>query len=245
MLGISLTRWGPLVLYPFKLFTTWVHECGHAVMTLIVGGSVSSIAIKPNTSGITRSLIPQARIAQGLVASAEYLGASVVGCVLMTATRGKKGAHAILWIIGAFMLVTLVIWMRNPFGVAVVLVWSVALAALSRKGSGRVSLFVLNLLAVQVALDSVYDIRVPFLVHGGHSDADTMARLFAPPAWLWATVWMLMSVGMTWTLVPRRSRDSSVPLPKKWLESFTRTSSAKKNSRCHRSVCCRRLRPER
>ena len=26
----SLTAWGPLVLYPFKLFTTWVHECGHA-----------------------------------------------------------------------------------------------------------------------------------------------------------------------------------------------------------------------
>ena len=194
-----------MVLYPFKLFTTWVHECGHAVMTLIVGGSVSSIAIAPNTSGITRSLIPQGRISQGLVASAGYLGASVVGCVLMTAAPGKKGAQAILWTIGAFMLVTLVIWMRNPFGIAVVLVWSVALAALSREGSGRVALFVLNLLAVQVALDSVYDIRVLFLVHGGHSDADTMARLFALPAWLWATVWMLMSVGMlTWTLVRTR-----------------------------------------
>ena len=204
-LGISLTRWGPLVLYPFKLFTTWVHECGHALMTLFVGGSVSSIAIEPNTSGITRSLIPQGRIAQGLVASAGYLGASLVGCVLMSATRRKKGAQTILWTIGAFMLVTLVVWMRNLFGIAVVLVWSVALVALSRKGSGRVSLFVLNLLAVQVALDSVYDIRVLFLVHGGQSDADTMARLFALPAWLWASVWMLMSVGMlTWTLARTR-----------------------------------------
>jgi hypothetical protein len=183
-LAVSLTPWGPLVLYPFKLFTTWVHECGHAAMTLLVGGSVSSIAIEPNTSGVTRSLIPQGRMAQGLVASAGYLGASVVGCLLMAATRDSKRAHAILWTIGAFMLVTLVIWMRNPFGIAVVLVWGAVLVTLSQ-GRGTFSLFVLSLLAVQVALDSVYDIRVLFLVHGP-SDADTMARLFAVPAGIWA-----------------------------------------------------------
>jgi hypothetical protein len=33
------SRWAPTVLYPFKLFTTWVHECGHALMTVIVGGA--------------------------------------------------------------------------------------------------------------------------------------------------------------------------------------------------------------
>ena len=153
-LGISLTRFGPLVLYPFKLFTTWVHECGHAVMTVVVGGRVNSIVIEFNTTGITRSLIPEGRIAQGLVASAGYLGASIVGCVLMTAARGKKRAHAILLGIGACMLATLAIWIRNPFGIAVVLIWSIALIALSRHASGPVSSFVLSLLAVQVALDT-------------------------------------------------------------------------------------------
>lgn len=200
-LGISLTRFGPLMLYPFKLFTTWVHECGHAVMTVIVGGRVSFIVIEPNTAGITRSLIPEGHIAQGLVASAGYLGASIVGCVLMTAARGKKQAHAILLGVGACMLATLAIWIRNPFGIAVVLIWSIALIALSRHASGPVSSFVLSLLAVQVALDSVYDIRVLFLARLGYSDADTMARLFVLPAWFWAAVWMLVSIAMlTWTL---------------------------------------------
>lgn len=204
-LGISLTRWGPLVLYPFRLFTTWVHECGHAIMTLIVGGQVDSIVIERNAAGVTRSLIPQARIAQGLVASAGYLGATIVGCALMTAARRRASAHAILWTIGAFMLVTLVIWMRNPFGVIAVLVCSLALFVLSRKASGPTSSFVLSLLAVQVALNSVFDIRVLFLVHGGHSDAETMARLFVLPAWVWASVWMIMSVALlTWTLLRTR-----------------------------------------
>jgi hypothetical protein len=202
--AISLTRWGPLVLYPFRLFSTWVHECGHAVMTLLVGGEVSSIVIEQNASGVTSSLIPQSRIAQGLVASAGYLGASIVGCALMLAARGRKPAHGILWTIGAIMLVTLIAWMRNVFGVAVVLILAAALMALSRK-SGPVSSFVLSLLAVQVALNAVFDIRVLFLVNGGHSDAATMARLFLLPAWTWASLWMVISIGLlTWTLLRTR-----------------------------------------
>ena len=200
-LGLSLTPWGQWLLYPFKLFTTWVHECSHAVLTLLMGGSVTAITIEPDTSGLTRSLMPSGRVAQGVVASAGYLGASVVGCFLLAAARVEKWARVILWTVGALVLVTLVIWIRNLFGAVVVLAWGAALVALARKGTRQVSRFVLSVLAIQVALNSVYDIRALFLVAGGHSDAETMARLFALPAWLWASAWMLMSVGMlVWTL---------------------------------------------
>jgi hypothetical protein len=200
-LGIGLTPWGPLLLYPFTLFTTWVHECGHALMVVLLGGSVTAITIEPDTSGLTRSLMPAGRIARGVVASSGYLGASLVGCLLMAAARVPGRARAIVWFIGAFMLVTLIVWMRNVFGAAVVLAWALTLLALARKGSGGASRFVLSVLAVQVALDSVYDIRILFFAHGGRSDADTMARLFALPAWLWAGAWMIVSVAMLgWTL---------------------------------------------
>jgi hypothetical protein len=205
-LGVSLTPWGPVLLYPFTLFTTWIHECGHAVMAVLVGGSVTSITIQPDTSGLTRSLVPASRIAQGLVASSGYLGASIVGCLLMAATRIERRARPILWGIGAFMLLTVVIWMRNPFGALVVLGWGIALLLLARKGSGRASRFILSVLAIQVALNAVYDIRVLFLVNG-RSDAETMARLFLAPAWLWASLWMIASVAMlAWTLRVTRGR---------------------------------------
>jgi len=207
-LGLSLTPWGKLLLYPFKLFTTWVHECGHALVTLMVGGTVSSIVIEPDTSGVTRSLLPAGRMARGLVASSGYLGASVVGCLLMAATRVEKWAGAVVWTVGALMLLTLVVWMRNLFGFVVVLAWGAGLVALARKAGGEASRFVLSLLAIQVALDSVYDIRVLFHVDGGHSDAETMATLFLLPAWLWASAWMLVSVGMlAWTLWMTRVRN--------------------------------------
>ena len=207
-LGLSLTPWGRLPLYPFKLFTTWVHECGHALMTVLLGGTVDSIMIEPDTSGVTRSLVPAGRIARGLVASSGYLGASVVGCLLMAASRVEQWARAIVCAVGALMLLTLVIWMRNLFGIVVVLAWGAALVALARTASGHAPRFVLSLLAIQVALNSVYDIRVLFHLESRYSDADTMASLFLLPPWVWASAWMLMSVGMLgWTLWMTRVRN--------------------------------------
>jgi peptidase M50B-like protein len=98
--------------------------------------------------------------------------------------------------LGAFMLFTLVLWIRSPFGVAVVLAWGLVLIAIARRGIGNGSRFLLSLLAIQVALNSVYDIRALFLIDRGHSDAETMARLFLMPSWIWATAWMLISVAM-------------------------------------------------
>jgi hypothetical protein len=68
--GVSLMPWGPQILYPFTLFTTWVHECSHATAAVLLGGRVASITIQPDTSGLTRSLMPASRLAQGIVASA-------------------------------------------------------------------------------------------------------------------------------------------------------------------------------
>ena len=91
-LVISLTPWAQFLLYPFRLFTTWVHECGHALMTVLVGGQVTSITIDPDGSGLTQSLVPVGRMARGVVTSSGYLGSAVVvGCLLMAATRAEDG----------------------------------------------------------------------------------------------------------------------------------------------------------
>lgn len=210
-LAISLTPWGDLILAPFGLFTTWVHECSHAVAALAVGGHVRSITIHLDGSGLAQNLVPGGRLTQGVVTSAGYLGASLVGCLLMAAARVPRWARAILWVIGASMLVTLVFWVKNFVGVVVVLAWAGGLLFLAHRGSSSASRFLLGLLAVQVALNAVFDIRVLFMAGVGHSDADTMASLFWLPSWLWAGVWMLLSVGMlSWTLWMTRARAAHV-----------------------------------
>ena len=195
-LAVSLTPWGPLALYPFTLFTTWVHECGHAMVAVVLGGAVRSITIQPDTSVLTRSLMPASLPAQAIVASAGYLTASVVGCLLLTASRVDRRAKPILWSIGAVMLVTLVLWVRNLFGAVVVVLWALTLLFLGGKRATKgVAGFAISILAIQVSLDAVFDIRTLFFVRGA-SDAATMARLTGAPAWLWAAVWMAISVAL-------------------------------------------------
>lgn len=163
---------------------------------MALGGSVASITIEPDTSGLTRSLMPASRVAQGVVASAGYLGASIVGCLLLAASRVERRAKPILWGIGAFMLVTLVFWIRNLFGAIVVVAWAVTLLLLGGKRAARgVAGFVVSVLAIQVALNAVFDIRMLFFVRGP-SDAATMARLFLAPAVVWAAIWMGISVAL-------------------------------------------------
>jgi len=206
-LAVSPTPAAAVALYPFRLFTTWVHEGAHALATVVVGGHVSSIVIRPDASGVTHSLVPDSRVLRGVVASAGYCGAALVGCLLIAATRVERRAHAVLGGVGVCMLLTLVLWVRNPFGAGVVLAWAVAFLVLARRGLGRTAQFLVGLLAVQVALNAVYDIRVLYLVDGP-SDAATMAALFVLPAWLWASAWMLLAVGMLgatlWTTRARR-----------------------------------------
>ena len=105
------------------------------------------------------------------------------------------------------MLLTLLFSVRNPFGAAVVFAWAVAFLVLARRGLGRTAQFLVGLLAVQVALNAVYDIRVLYLVDGP-SDAATMAALFLLPSWFWASAWMLLAAGMLggtlWTTRTRR-----------------------------------------
>ena len=134
-------------------------------------------------------------MAQGAVASAGYLGASVVGCLLMTASRVERRTRPILLGIGAFMLFTLLFWIRNAFGWFTVLAWAATLFLLASRRTGRFAHFFIGVLAIQVALNAVFDIRTLFFVRGA-SDAATMARLFVLPAGFWAAVWMGMSIAM-------------------------------------------------
>ncbi|MEW5847466.1 MAG: M50 family metallopeptidase [Myxococcota bacterium] len=196
-LALSMTPWGKYVLYPFKLFTTWVHESGHALAAILVGGDVVSMSIEPNTEGLTRSRLPSSILARAVVSSAGYMGASIFGCILLAATRLHRFSHAIIYALGVAMLLSVVIWMRNLFGIGVVILLGGALVLMGRHVRGPVSHFILTFLGVQVALNALFDIRVLFhLEEGTHSDAANMEKLLLISETFWAGLWMLASVLM-------------------------------------------------
>src|SRR5579883_3155868 len=84
--------WAPysnVILYPIRLFVTFVHESGHALMAIATGGSVESLTVRSNGSGVTMTLggIPW------LVLSGGYLGSTVFGALLLQVGRISRSAN--------------------------------------------------------------------------------------------------------------------------------------------------------
>lgn len=202
-LALSLFSWGKYALYPFRLLTTWVHECCHCVAALLVGGQVSRITLAPDTSGLTHFRLPVGRLRQGVVASAGYLGSSGVGCTLCwLSQRHWASPSALLLSLGILILFTLLVWVRGVFGFLVVATLGASLIGLSRLPARAHLEWIVTFIALQIATQALFDLRMLFSLEArSRSDAHTMSKLFYLPAGFWATLWIGASSALTfWTL---------------------------------------------
>src|SRR5262245_13948347 len=84
---ISYLPMGWLVVYPIRLFVTFIHEGGHALAALLTLGSVEKVQIFADASGVTftRGGLPP------LIASAGYLTTTIFGGgLLILCSQGRN-----------------------------------------------------------------------------------------------------------------------------------------------------------
>ncbi len=98
-----LVPFGEYIIYPFRLFGTFVHESSHALATILSGGSVEGMHVNWDTSGQTLSRGG----ARFFVSSAGYLGSMVLGAGLLVAgSRRKWAKHTMIALGTATLLAT-------------------------------------------------------------------------------------------------------------------------------------------
>ncbi len=192
--------YGQYALYPFKLFATWLHESSHGVVMLITGAGFDHMAVFKDTSGLAYPNHGVTPAAQAAISSAGYVGTAFFGALFLALGRPPRGTRVVLAAIAAAMLLTAALFIRNGFGVSVVVVGGVVLAILAWKSDEPAAAFVLNFLAAQSCINAVLDIRVLFgssmIVNGqvqGRSDAHTMADTVGGPPAMWASIWLAWS----------------------------------------------------
>src|SRR4051812_46612188 len=76
----SFIPFGRLLLYPFTLMATWVHEMGHGVGALISGGRFEYLDVFADASGLAHVL--HAPGADGFVCAAGLLAPPIVGAAM-------------------------------------------------------------------------------------------------------------------------------------------------------------------
>lgn len=202
----SFSKWGARITYPLRIFSTWIHECAHALTATLLGASSVSMTLASDGSGLTRFKIAPSRLRQSIIASAGYLGTTISGCALLyLAERRSIGSIAIgpkhtFLILAGLTALTLIIWIRNAFGFFTV----AALGALFSgifyyPPLGKIAPHALLFIGIHTALHSLFDLKNLYRVGGSksqESDAETLARLFFLPAWIWATLWLGIAIAV-------------------------------------------------
>ena len=203
-LVLSLFLWqlpaGGLVLYPFKLLATWIHEMSHGVVMLLTGAGFDSHEIYNDTSGIAYASAGTGQVGRAAIASAGYMGASMVGGALLFFAQGNRGCRIALGLMAAAMAASSALWIENRFGLWVGYGGAAAFALAAVALPERWASWALSFVAAQACINAVLDIRVlfrPQLVINGQevraSDAHKMAESVSGSPTLWAAVWLLWS----------------------------------------------------
>jgi hypothetical protein len=127
-----ITAWVPFgrtLLYPLTLFTTWVHEMGHGLTGIAVGGRFEYLEIFRDASGLAYTREAPGTAA-GLVALGGLLAPPIVGSAILAFVHGPRRARVLLTVLAVAIVLSLVLFVRSATGfiampiVAVALAWS-------------------------------------------------------------------------------------------------------------------------
>lgn len=224
------------LVYPIRLFVTFVHEGGHVLAGLLTGASVQSLTVAADGSGEVYSA-PSGLFSALLTSSAGYLGSTAFGVLLLVSIRRAFSARIVLAACGVFVgLMTLVFGLFAPiwnvfsanvtvgsvaFTVLSGTVLTVGLLAIAKYASARVAQFALGFLAVQCVLNALTDLKTVFFLSSPFSnpmqtDAANMANATGIPAIAWALIWigisiLMISVGLRVYAVSRNSKQQDLP----------------------------------
>ena len=206
-----------ILVYPIRLFVTFIHEGGHALVGALTGGSVQSLTVASDGSGLTY-IMPSGWFASLLFSSAGYLGTTFFGVLMLALIRYRVSAKTVL--LGCGILIgalTLIFGLISPvfnflslqvgfssvlFTIVTGSLLAAVLVALSRFLSARAANFAVAFLAIQCLLNSLSDLKTLFFINAPFSgsdimnDAGNMATATAVPALIWVVIWIGISLFM-------------------------------------------------
>jgi len=190
-----LVPFGGVLLYPFTLLATWVHEMGHGLASLALGGGFDRLEIFADASGLAHTTGAPDGWRRGLVALGGLVAPPVAGAVILATARGGRRAQALLVGLAVALVVSLAVWVRSVAGLVAVPLVATLILAFVRWGSPRERMFLAQFIGLRLALDTMgrgmdYLFSDSATVDGAKraSDIATVAAGFGGPRFLWSVV---------------------------------------------------------
>ncbi len=225
----TLVPFGDTILYPFTLFATWVHEMGHGLTGLLVGGSFESLDIFANASGLAHGSVAPGW-PRALRAAGGLLGPPLAGATILVLARGPRRARIVLFVLAAVMIASVPIWVRSVTGwIAIPLVAALLGLLAFRPWPTRHQLGA-QLLGVLLGLDTIS--RIDYLFTGSArvdgrdlpSDVAHIAEAIGGHYLLWGALLAVLSLALL-ALGVRAAWAETLALGLPWRKAAARSKS--------------------
>lgn len=222
--GIVFVLWNihffDLLLYPFRLFVTFIHEAGHSLMAVFTGGQVIGFEVFSNGGGVATTRGG----ARALILPAGYLGAAFFGALLFYMVNSVPFPRKISLALGTFLILVSLFLGAQGIALIIGVLTGLGLIFLGIRGTPLVNILVLDVLSLLTGLNAVLDLL--FLVgnstigeNGVRNDAAAFTHEIAPlvPPTVWALVWCVLAVFMlgaaVWysVILPMREAQAGEP----------------------------------
>lgn len=168
---LSNIPYGRYLLYPFELFSTWIHETCHGLAALAVGGQFIELHLYADTSGRALSRGIASTWSKTIVASAGYVGTSFLGALLLLLQRPTRFSRSLAGVTLVVLLVLVSFQVRGWNGILVYLWITASLALLAfatpTQDIGRFGLFTLGGSMLLTLLFARTPFTLSFLLAGG------------------------------------------------------------------------------
>ncbi|GAA4106861.1 M50 family metallopeptidase [Enteractinococcus coprophilus] len=191
-----MVTWSPVGYRLVRHLATLLHEAGHAIVSVLVGRKLRGIRLHSDTSGLTLSRGKPT--GPGMIATllAGYPAPAVVG-LAGAWLLGKGFAAGTLWAL-VVLCAAMLLFIRNFYGLWVVVITGAGVAALSWLASGTVISIAAYLMVwglLLIAPRAVVDLHRSRRRQRGRrdSDADQLARLTRLPAGVWVGIFWLIT----------------------------------------------------
>ncbi len=194
-----------MLVYPLRLFVTYIHEASHALAALLTGGQVQSFEVFANGSGVAKTIGGS----RDLILPAGYLGAALFGSLLFFLSNSiPRRARELAIAVGVFLVLFTALYARpdqtgslTAFSIGIG--FGLIMVVMGWKAPQFINQFVLSTLAMTTALHAVLDIwRLVGNADAGRggllNDAAAFKTQFTPglPAEAVAAMWALAAVAM-------------------------------------------------
>lgn len=199
-LSLLLPRvpFGRHLLYPFALLGTWVHEMGHGLTAIAVGGNFNRLLIFQNLGGTAYSSGIGA-LGRAMVAAGGLLGPAFAGGAIIVLGSRQTTARWVLAGLSIVLALSLVLFVRNLFGWAALGVIAAILGPLAFYGPDVLRIFVAQMIGIQFCMASwgtldymfTKDFRRDGRVY--NSDTQEIAEVLLLPYWFWGGLIALVS----------------------------------------------------